>query len=120
MKPKGVPWGAALLATLLLLVHSLSAQAPTSRTEESAVRTFLAEFISAFDNLEWDKFRNCFTDDATVFYPRGPRTEPMGECNLKNTFVWSLNKSAREELRGLIWTSNRATCESKSSALRPS
>jgi hypothetical protein len=115
MKPKGVPLGARLLATLLLLVHSLSAQAPPSRNQESAVRTFLAEFISAFDNLEWDTFRNCFTDDATVFY-----TEPMGECNLKHTFVWSLNKSAREELRGLIWTSNRATCESKSSAMRPS
>ena len=120
MKRKGLSLGAALVATLLLLVHSLRAQAPTSRTEESAVRTFLAEFISGFDNLEWDKFRNCFTDVPQSFTREAPRTEPMGERNLKNTFVWSLNKSAREELPGLICTSNRATCESKSSALRPS
>ena len=80
MKQKGVPLGAALIATLLLLVHSLTAQTPTSRTEESAVRTFLAEFISAFDNLEWDKFRNSFTDDATVFYPRGAANRADGRA----------------------------------------
>lgn len=86
MKPKGVPLGAALLVTLLLLVHSLRAQGPTSRTEESAVRTFLAEFISAFDNLEWDKFRNSFTDDATVFYPRGATHRANGRVQFEEHF----------------------------------
>ena len=86
MKQKGVPLGAALVATLLLLVHSLSAQTPTSRTEESAVRTFLAEFISAFDNLEWDKFRNSFTDDATVFYPRGAAKRANGRAQFEEHF----------------------------------
>jgi uncharacterized protein (TIGR02246 family) len=86
MKQKGVAWGAALVATLLLLVHSLSAQTPTSRTEESAVRTFLAEFISAFDNLEWDKFRNLFTDDATVFYPRGAAKRANGRAQFEQHF----------------------------------
>jgi hypothetical protein len=94
----------------------LSAQTPTSRAEEPAVRAFLAEFISAFDNLECDKFRHSFTDDATVFYPRGAANRADGR--LKHTFAWSLNRSVREELRGLIWTSNRATSESKSSAMR--
>ena len=86
MKQKGVPLGAALVATLLLLAHSLSAQTPTSRTEESAVRTFLAEFISAFDNLEWDKFRNSFTDDATVFYPRGAANRANGRAQFEEHF----------------------------------
>jgi hypothetical protein len=86
MKQKGVPLGAALVATLLLLVHSLTAQTPTSRTEESAVRTFLAEFISAFDNLEWDKFRNSFTDDATVFYPRGAANRADGRAQYEAHF----------------------------------
>jgi ketosteroid isomerase-like protein len=31
----------------------------------------LRAFIHAFDNLDWDKFRSFFADDATVFYPRG-------------------------------------------------
>ena len=86
MKQKAVPLGAALVATLLLLAHSLSAQTPTSRTEESAVRTFLAEFLSAFDNLEWDKFRNSFTDDATVFYPRGAANRANGRAQFEEHF----------------------------------
>ena len=86
MKHKGLPLGARLLATLLLLGHSLSAQTPTSRTEESAVRTFLAEFIAAFDNLEWDKFRNSFTDDATVFYPRGAASRANGRAQFEEHF----------------------------------
>lgn len=86
MKQKCLPLGAALVATLVLLVHSLSARTPTSRTEESAVRTFLAEFISAFDNLEWDKFRNSFTDDATVFYPRGAANRANGRAQFEERF----------------------------------
>ena len=37
---------------------------------ESEVRKTLADFIQAFDNLDWDRFRSFFADDATVFYPR--------------------------------------------------
>lgn len=34
-----------------------------------AVERFLAHFIYAFKNLDWESFRLCFTDDATVFFP---------------------------------------------------
>jgi hypothetical protein len=78
--------GTALVATLLLLVHRLSAQTPTSHDEEPAVRAFLAEFISAFDHLEWDKFRNSFTDDATVFYPRGTANRAGGRAPYRAHF----------------------------------
>ncbi len=37
---------------------------------ESEVHRTLAAFIQAFDNLEWDKFRSFFADNASVFYPR--------------------------------------------------
>ena len=40
------------------------------RTPESEVRQTLTDFIQAFDNLDWEKFRSFFADDATVFYPR--------------------------------------------------
>jgi ketosteroid isomerase-like protein len=100
MKQKCVPLGTALVATLLLLVHSLGAQTPTSRDEEPAARAFLAEFISAFENLEWHKFRNSFTDDATVFIREAPRTGPTVARNMKHAFTWSLNRSVREELPG--------------------
>jgi uncharacterized protein (TIGR02246 family) len=86
MKQKCVPLGAALVAALLLLAHGLRAQTPTSHAEEPAVRAFLAEFISAFDNLEWDKFRNSFTDDATVFYPRGTAKRANGRAQFEEHF----------------------------------
>ena len=86
MKQKCVPLGAALVAALLLLVHGLRAQTPTSHAEQPAVRAFLAEFISAFDNLEWDKFRNSFTDDATVFYPRGAANRADGRAQYEAHF----------------------------------
>ncbi len=57
----------------LLLWPSLGvsgARESRSRTEDQAqVQQFLATFIRAFDNLDWTKFRACFADDATVFYP---------------------------------------------------
>jgi ketosteroid isomerase-like protein len=86
MKQKCVPLGARLVAALLLLGHGLRAQTPTSHAEEPAVRAFLAEFISAFDNLEWDKFRNSFTDDATVFYPRGAANRADGHAQYEAHF----------------------------------
>lgn len=37
-----------------------------SRSEVDAA---LAEFLEAFDNLEWDRFCACFAGHATVFLP---------------------------------------------------
>ena len=86
MKPKYLASGATLAAALLLLVHGLSAQASASAAQEPVIRAFLAEFISAFDNLEWDKFRNSFTDDATVFYPRGVANRADGRAQYEAHF----------------------------------
>jgi ketosteroid isomerase-like protein len=40
----------------------------TTPTIESA----LAEFLSAFNDLDWDRFQACFAPDATVFFPAHP------------------------------------------------
>ena len=58
---------------LILLVTSIAftpANASPTAEGEAEVRKTLAEFIQAFDNLDWDRFRNAFADDACVFYPR--------------------------------------------------
>ena len=34
-----------------------------------AVKEAIGEFIEAFDNLEWGRFTQCFSADATVFLP---------------------------------------------------
>ena len=60
----------ASVLLFLIITPSLLGQAkPTSA--ESGVQDALANFIRAFDNLDWDTVRLAFSDDATVFYPRG-------------------------------------------------
>src|ERR1700678_4588092 len=61
----------------LLLAGFLCAQ-PNSETE---VRRVLTDFLTAFNNLDWPAFRQCWADDPVVFYPStvpsptGKRTE---------------------------------------------
>ncbi len=40
-----------------------------SEADTSAVRAAVEEFLTAFDDLDWERFRRCFTSDATVFFP---------------------------------------------------
>jgi len=62
-----------LLAAAALLncpTQSL-AQNKTSKpnSDSLAVQKAAEDFIVAFNNLEWEKFRNSFSNDATVFFP---------------------------------------------------
>lgn len=59
-------------SVLLLFVFISAARmyAAPPLNPESEVRKTLADFIQAFDNLDWNSFRSFFADDATVFYPR--------------------------------------------------
>ena len=36
------------------------------------VEAALAEFVAAFNDLDWERFRACFADEATVFFPAQP------------------------------------------------
>ena len=56
-----------LILILLISIHDYAAPAESTEAE---VRKTLADFVQAFDNLDWDPFRAAFSDDATVFYPR--------------------------------------------------
>ena len=47
--------------------HGLAA--PATGGAEAGARAALALFLTAFENLEWDRFRQCFDDGATVFFP---------------------------------------------------
>jgi uncharacterized protein (TIGR02246 family) len=73
------------MAALLLTIAPLRAQTKPSQ-EQTAVRSFLADFIQAFNNLDWEKFRNAFTDDATVFYPRGTANRASGRTEVEKHF----------------------------------
>lgn len=64
-------------------------------SSESQVREAVANFIHAFDNLDWDTFRLAFSDDATVFYPRVFSERASGRTEFEKTF-----KTVFEQIRG--------------------
>jgi ketosteroid isomerase-like protein len=43
-----------------------------SGTVIAEVEAALGEFVAAFNDLDWARFRACFADDATVFFPARP------------------------------------------------
>lgn len=74
----------AILALLLTLVTCATAQNETHKRAE--IERTLHAFLEAFDNLEWDKFRGFFADDATVFYPRGVAQRAEGREEYERAF----------------------------------
>ena len=53
---------------------------------QSEVRATLTKFVRAFDDLDWETFRLAFSDDATVFYPRGFPERASGRKAFEKTF----------------------------------
>ena len=41
----------------------------TANSDSLAIQRAAAAFIEAFNNLDWERFRYCFSDDATIFFP---------------------------------------------------
>lgn len=74
------------LVLLLFTPQHLISQVRLADGPQSEIRSFLAEFITAFDNLEWEKFRNAFVDDATVFYPRDRANRANGRNEFEEHF----------------------------------
>lgn len=54
-----------MISTLCFVLFSL-AETPSEPLE---VARFLESFVDSFNNLEWDRFRDHFSDEATVFFP---------------------------------------------------
>ncbi len=51
------------MAPVLLLVMLATIETPPE------VARFLDSFVESFENLEWDRFRDHFSEEATVFFP---------------------------------------------------
>lgn len=41
----------------------------SANPDSAAVQKAADDFIEAFNNLDWERFRNSFANDATVFFP---------------------------------------------------
>jgi ketosteroid isomerase-like protein len=75
---------AALLLALSLVVV-LPAQIPSAASDDG-LQKVLADFMQAFDNLDWERFRTSFDDDATVFYPRTFPSRAEGRAAFEKNF----------------------------------
>jgi ketosteroid isomerase-like protein len=77
---------AFLLLPIVLVLPAL-AQTPPAYDAEAEVRRTLGDFVQAFDNLDWEKFRAAFDDEATVFYPRAFPQRANGRTEFEPTFL---------------------------------
>jgi ketosteroid isomerase-like protein len=78
-----------LLAAVSLPMCGLAAaKSANSRTigGEAEIQQFLTSFVRAFDDLDWAKFRSCFDDDASVFYPEFFPRRVEGVRNLQRSW----------------------------------
>jgi len=73
------------LVILLLLLQTGFAWA-RPKVADAGPEAALQSFIQAFDNLDWDRFRSFFADDATVFYPRGFPRRAQGRAEIEANF----------------------------------
>jgi ketosteroid isomerase-like protein len=83
-----------LLSGLFLMAPAVN-PAQTSTSPEAQVHAALADFIRAFDNLGWERFRLAFDDNATVFYPRGFPARAKGRRQFEENF-----RRVFEQIRG--------------------
>jgi hypothetical protein len=82
----------AVVLTLLVVPSAFGQARPVSA--ELQVREVLAQFIQAFDDLDWETFRLAFDDNATVFYPRAFPERANGRAEFEKTF-----KTVFEQIR---------------------
>lgn len=83
------------LALLLLMTPPPSPARKPPVSKEREVREALTKFVDAFENLDWEKFRLSFDDNATVFYPRAFPERANGRAEFEKNF-----KAGFEQIRG--------------------
>ena len=74
---------------MLLLASPLRtaiAQAAQGQVPPPSLKLALDDFVRAFEDLDWQKFRTSFADDATVFYPRGFPSRADGREQYESSF----------------------------------
>ena len=66
-----------LASGALLFAITLTATAQTTKASvrPPTVEQAVTVFLTAFENLDWPVFRECFSRDATVFHPAAPNVK---------------------------------------------
>ena len=75
-----------LLCPCLGLTAPNQLKATASNQDEEEVRNFIAFFVRAFEDLDWTKFRSCFAEAATIFYPEFFSRRVEGNSNIDSAW----------------------------------
>lgn len=68
------------------IVGSAVAQDKSSATPKTtSIEEALSTFLTAFNNLDWQAFRACFSDTATIFHPAAPNIRRIDSPEQFNT-----------------------------------
>jgi ketosteroid isomerase-like protein len=59
----------ALIALVAASAAAPGAQAQSASRDSAAVSAAVMRFLRAFEDLDWERFRAVFADDATVYFP---------------------------------------------------
>jgi ketosteroid isomerase-like protein len=70
----------------LLLPVGLPAQTSVTPPHQDTVQQDLNAFLQAFNNLDWERFRSAFDDNATVFFPREFPGRATGRAEFEKNF----------------------------------
>lgn len=78
----------AIVAFLLplMLTVCLPALTQPASPQQDDLQAALTNFVQAFDNLDWERFRSAFDDDATVFFPRAFPARASGRTEIEKNF----------------------------------
>jgi ketosteroid isomerase-like protein len=75
-----------IVLLILMFGFSLPGAGQTSQSPAAEVQVAFQQFARAFENLDWEKFRTSFADDATVFFPRGVPARADGRVQYEAKF----------------------------------
>jgi ketosteroid isomerase-like protein len=83
---------------ILVLTSTALAQQHDNSSEEEIIQKTVGEFINAFNNLDWEHFRQYFADDATVFNPAIPEVTELHRLDGREK-IETVFKSVFDEAR---------------------
>ena len=82
-----VDWSVRHCLALALCLVPAPATAQSWSQDSSAVSTALRTFLTAFENLEWERFRTAFSPTASVFHPAPDTPERYeGRSEVESSF----------------------------------
>jgi len=61
-----------LVLTAAIVKSVVAQEKPLANPKSASIEEALSSFLTAFDNLDWQAFRTCFSGTPTIFHPTAP------------------------------------------------